>query len=47
MSEKKSDKAKGESLYFTETHFAKTGMERKTTSDLGLLGSIIAQLNDN
>jgi len=32
------------STYLTETRFTKTGMERKTTSDFGLIGSIIAQL---
>ena len=30
--------------YFTETRFTKTGMERRTVSDFGLIGSIIAQL---
>jgi hypothetical protein len=33
-----------ESTYFTETRFTKAGIERKTTSDFGLIGSIIAQL---
>ena len=47
LSDKKSDDAKAESTYFTETRFTKTGMERKTTSDFGLIGSIIAQLADN
>lgn len=47
LSELKPDvKATGWS-YFTETRFTKTGIERKTTSGLGLIGSIIAQLNDN
>lgn len=46
LSEKKSDDSKAESTYFIETRFTKTGMERKTTSDFGLIGSIIAQLND-
>ncbi|MEQ1922822.1 MAG: hypothetical protein ABL952_09975 [Pyrinomonadaceae bacterium] len=32
------------STYFTETRFTKSGMERKTTSDFGLIGAIIAQL---
>ena len=32
------------STYLTETRFTKSGMERKTTSDFGLIGSIIAQL---
>ena len=32
------------STYFTETRFTKTGIERRTVSDFGLIGSIIAQL---
>ena len=44
LSEKKSDDAKTESTYFTETRFTKTGIERRTVSDFGLIGSIIAQL---
>ncbi len=32
------------STYFSETRFTKSGMERKTVSDFGLIGSIIAQL---
>ena len=47
LTEKKSDSAKATSTYFTETRFTKTGMERKTTSDFGLIGSIIAALADN
>ncbi|MFM9904901.1 MAG: hypothetical protein ACKVQJ_10070 [Pyrinomonadaceae bacterium] len=35
---------KSVSTYFTETRFTKSGMERKTTSDFGLIGSIIAAL---
>ena len=35
---------KAVSTYYTETRFSKAGMERKTTSDFGLIGSIIAQL---
>lgn len=31
-------------VILTETRFIKTGMERKTTSDFGLIGSIVAQL---
>ncbi len=31
----------------TETRFTKAGMERKTTSDFGLIGSIIAQLGED
>ena len=34
-------------FYLTETRFTKAGMERKTTSDFGLIGSIIAQLAQN
>ncbi len=45
LSGKKSDDAKAESTYFTETRFTKTGMERRTVSDFGLIGSIIAQLS--
>ena len=44
MAEKKSDDAKAESTYFTETRFTKSGIERRTVSDFGLIGSIIAQL---
>ena len=44
LAEKKSDDAKAESTYLTETRFTKTGMERRTVSDFGLIGSIIAQL---
>lgn len=32
------------STYFTETRFTKTGIERRTVSDFGLIGSIIAQV---
>src|SRR6185369_12603267 len=44
LSEAKADEAKAESRYFTETRFTKNGIERKTVSDFGLIGSIIAQL---
>lgn len=47
LSEKKSDDAKAKSTYFTETRFSKTGMERRTVSDFGLIGSIIAQLGQD
>jgi hypothetical protein len=47
LSAKKSDDAKAGSTYFTETRFTKTGIDRRTTSDFGLIGSIIAQLADN
>ena len=32
------------SKYSTETLFTKNGMERRTVSDFGLIGAIIAQL---
>jgi len=35
------------STYVTETRFTKSGMERRTVSDFGLIGSIIAQLSSN
>ena len=35
------------STYVTATRFNKSGMERKTTSDFGFIGWIIAQLNDD
>ena len=44
LSKKKSDDAKSASTYVIETRFTKSGMERKTTSDFGFIGSIIAQL---
>lgn len=47
MSEKKSDDAKATSSYTTETRFTKTGIERRTVSDFGLIGSIIEQLADD
>lgn len=44
LSEKKADSSKKASRYSIETNFTRIGMERKTTSDFGLIGSIIAQL---
>lgn len=44
LTDKRADDAKAESAYFTETRFTRTGMERRTISDFGLIGSIIAQL---
>ena len=44
LSEKKSEGVIAVSLYFSETFFTSAGIERKTTSDFGLIGSIIAQL---
>ena len=37
-------KGRSTSRYQTETRFTKSGMERRTVSDFGLIGSIIAQL---
>ena len=44
LSTKKSEDANASSTYFAETCFRKTGLDRRTTSDFGLIGSIIAQL---
>ena len=44
LAAKKSDASTTRSTYLTETRFTKTGIERKTTSDFGLIGSIIAQM---
>ena len=44
LGEKKSNDIKAVSTYFTETRFTRSGMERNTISDFGLIGSIIAQL---
>jgi hypothetical protein len=44
LSDKKSDDARATSRYLSETRFTKNGIERKTVSDFGLIGSIIAQL---
>lgn len=35
------------STYFTETRFTKAGIDRRTVSDFGLIGSIIAQLSQD
>jgi hypothetical protein len=47
LSEKKADDQSIASRYLTETRFTKGGIERKVTSDFGLLGSIIAELADD
>ncbi|MBV9217262.1 MAG: hypothetical protein JO053_13925, partial [Acidobacteria bacterium] len=44
LSEKKTENASATTTYYSETRFTKTGIERKTTSDLGFLGWMIAQL---
>ncbi|MBL8180519.1 MAG: hypothetical protein JNL64_02785 [Blastocatellia bacterium] len=38
---------RSKSMFATETRFTKSGMERRTVSDFGLIGQIIAQLADN
>lgn len=47
LSERKSEDTKAESHSYTETRFTKTGIDRRTTSDFGLIGSIIAQLGED
>jgi hypothetical protein len=47
ISEAKSDNSQVESKFTTETKFNITGIERRTVSDFGLIGSIIAQLNSD
>ena len=47
MSEKRYRDEKKGSSFLTETRFTKAGMERKTVSDFGLIGWIIAQLNED
>ena len=44
LSEKKSDDIKAESTYYTETRFNQNGIDRRTVSNFGLIGSIIAQM---
>ena len=47
ISVQKSSGATAETTSFTETRFTSTGIHRKTTSDFGLIGSIIAQLGQD
>ena len=47
LSAKKSSEMKALSNYTTETRFTKSGMQRTTTSDFGLIGSIIAQFTQD
>ena len=44
FAEAKTEGGKIPSISFTETRFTKTGMERRTVSDLGFIGWMIAQL---
>jgi hypothetical protein len=47
LAEKRPGEPKGLATYFTETRFTKTGIDRRTISDFGLIGSIIAQFDDD
>jgi hypothetical protein len=47
MSEKKTGDQDVASRYLTETSYTKSGIERRVTSDFGLLGSLIAELSDD
>src|SRR4051812_47830065 len=47
MSELREDNQPTGWSFTTETRFNKSGLERKTTSDFGFIGWIIAQLNEN
>lgn len=44
VGEKKSDEASASMNYLIETRFNQSGIERRTISDLGLIGSIIEQI---
>jgi len=44
LSDKKTQDAVAVTTYNTETSFTKNGIQRRTVSDFGLIGSIIAQL---
>jgi hypothetical protein len=46
MSRPRYEDAKEETSYSTQTRFNRNGIERRTVSDFGLIGTIIAQLND-
>ncbi|MEO6334101.1 MAG: hypothetical protein ABIO91_03885 [Pyrinomonadaceae bacterium] len=46
LSEPKNENERIASQYVTETRFNRNGIERRTTSDFGLIGSIIEQLNE-
>jgi hypothetical protein len=45
LSQRRQDSARAN--YVTETRFTRTGIERRTISDFGLIGSIISQLGTN
>lgn len=47
LSEKKSEDVRSAAHYSVNTFITATGIERKTTSDFGLIGSIIAQMKSD
>jgi len=47
LAEKKSDDAETATVYLTETRFNQNGIERRTVSDFGLIGSIIEQFEES
>ncbi len=47
ISQRKGDRIKSISTSYAETNFTKVGIERRTVSDFGLIGSIIAQLGQD
>ncbi len=44
LAKRKAENKKLATFYTTETHFTETGIERKTVSDFGLIGTILKQL---
>ena len=44
LAEKRSDNVRASQTFITETRFIKTGMQRRTVSDFGFIGWLIAQL---
>ena len=47
LAERKSDDAEATTVYLTEPRFNHNGIERRTVSDFGLIGSIVEQFEDN
>ncbi len=45
LAEKKSEDSKAVTTLFTETRFTRLGIERRTTSNFGLIGAILANLH--
>ena len=46
LTELKDENKTGDTIYFTETRFTDKGIERKTVSDFGLLGTILEQFEN-